>query len=159
MLKILPLCLLLSLLVHTERTVEVIKWPTLESYINQQDEKIHIINFWATWCKPCVEELPDFEKIHAAYKDKKVEVILVSLDQASLANTKVKTYIEKNNITAKTVVLDEVDFNKWIDRVDSTWSGSIPATLIVYSPSKHKQFYEQQFTYSELDKLIHTLTP
>jgi hypothetical protein len=71
----------------------------------------------------------------------------------------VKASLEKNHITAKVMLLDEVDFNKWINRVDTTWSGAIPATLIIGKNNTDKQFYEKQFTYQELEGLIHSLNP
>ncbi len=145
-------------LLTLRRDVEVVKWPALEQYINQKNDKIKVINFWATWCKPCMEELPYFEKIHRQYHDKNIEVLLVSLDQASMTN-KVKASLDKNDITAKVMLLDEVDFNKWINRVDSTWSGAIPATLIISKNNTNKQFYEKQFTLQELEGLIQSLNP
>jgi thiol-disulfide isomerase/thioredoxin len=141
-----------------EGDVEVVKWPTLEQYIHQKNDKIKVINFWATWCKPCMEELPHFEKVHKHYKDQNVEVLLVSLDQASMKD-KVKASLKKNDITAKVILLDEVDFNQWINQVDSTWSGSIPATLIVSKHNTSKQFYEKTFTHSQLEQLVHSLNP
>ena len=106
-----------------------------------------------------MQELPDFEKIHLEYKDKNVEVILVSLDQASMANTRVKASLEKNTITARVILLDEVDFNKWINNIDSTWSGAIPATLVIYQKNNVRQFYEKQFSYTELKQIINTINP
>jgi len=144
--------------VSIRREVEVIKWPKLQEYMQQKNDKIKVINFWATWCKPCVEELPHFEKLHREYKDKQVEVILVSLDQASQKD-KVAATLEKNGMTAKVVLLDEVDFNKWINGVDSNWSGSIPATLIITRNNEQKKFYEQQFYGQELEKIILSLNP
>ncbi len=145
-------------LISLSGDVEVIKFPALEEYMYQKNDKVKVINFWATWCKPCMEELPHFEKMHRQYKDKNVEVLLVSLDQASMIN-KVKNSLKKNDITAKVVLLDEVDFNKWINEVDSTWTGSIPATLIISKNNTSKQFYERQFTQQQLEQLIHSLNP
>ncbi|MDB5258329.1 MAG: thioredoxin [Chitinophagaceae bacterium] len=149
---------LLTGLISLQGDIEVIKWPTLEEYINKKQGKVKVINFWATWCKPCMEELPYFEQIHRDYKDKNVEVLLVSLDQASMTD-KVKASLRKNNITAKVVLLDEVDFNKWINAVDTTWSGSIPATLVISKNNTTKAFYEKQFTQQQLEELIHSLKP
>ena len=151
------LALLIGLL-PLKRDVKVVKWTTLEQYINQKNDTIKVINFWATWCKPCMEELPYFEKMHRQYQDKNVEVLLVSLDQVSMKN-KVKASLEKNGITAKVILLDEVNFNKWINHVDTTWSGAIPATLIIAKNNKSKHFYEKQFTLPELEGLIQSLNP
>lgn len=156
--KSLSLLVLVVSLLTLKRDVEVVKWPALDQYINQKSDKIKVINFWATWCKPCMEELPYFEKIHRQYHDKNVEVLLVSLDQASMTN-KVKASLEKNDITAKVMLLDEVDFNKWINKIDTTWSGAIPATLIIGKNNTNKQFYEKQFSLQELEGLIQSLNP
>jgi len=152
------MCMLLMAITSSQREINVIKWPELQEYINQKNDTIKIIHFWATWCKPCMEEMPDFEKIHQHYNNQKVEVLLVSLDQVALKE-KVVTSLSKKGITAKVALLDEVDFNKWIDRVDSTWSGAIPATLIVKTNSNYKKFYEKQFSYQELKNLIESLNP
>ena len=151
--------ILFSFFIKGEKSVEVLKWPQLQSILEKDNGKVKIVNFWATWCKPCMQELPDFEKINLEYKDKNVEVILVSLDQAALANTRVKASLEKNNITARVVLLDEVDFNKWIKQVDSTWSGAIPATLVIYQKTNIRQFREKQFSYTELKQIINTINP
>ncbi len=151
--------LLFSFFIKGEKSVEVLKWPQLKTILENDNGKVKIVNFWATWCKPCMQELPDFEKINLEYKDKNVEVLLVSLDQAALANTRVKASLEKNNITARVVLLDEVDFNKWINNIDSTWSGAIPATLVIYQKKNIRQFHEKQFSYAELKQIITTLNP
>ncbi|MDB5273519.1 MAG: TlpA family protein disulfide reductase [Chitinophagaceae bacterium] len=156
--KSLIVAVLLIGLASIKRDVEVVKWPQLQEYILQKKDKIKVINFWATWCKPCVEELPHFEKLHREYKDKQVEVLLVSLDQASLKDKVVAT-LEKNDITTRVMLLDEVDFNKWINGVDSNWSGSIPATLIITKDNEHKRFYEQPLYGQELEKIIMSLNP
>ena len=57
----------------SELEVKSYTYKTLEPILNRQDNKTYIINFWATWCKPCVEELPVFEKIGELYKNKNVE--------------------------------------------------------------------------------------
>ena len=158
MMKSLVLLILVMGLVSLEGDVKVVKWPALEQYIQQKNDKVKVINFWATWCKPCMEELPHFETLHKEYKDKNVEVLLVSLDQASMTD-KVKASLKKNNITARVILLDEVDFNKWINLVDTTWSGSIPATLIISKDNTSKAFYEKQFTHQQLEQIIHSLNP
>jgi thiol-disulfide isomerase/thioredoxin len=153
----LPYALMIGL-VSLQPQVKVVKWPVLQAYLNKKEDKVRVINFWATWCKPCMEELPHFEKMQRQYKGKNMEFLLVSLDQASMKN-KVEASLRKNNITANVMLLDEVDFNQWINSIDSTWTGSIPATLILTKNNTHKQFYEKQFTLPQLEELIHSLNP
>ena len=109
----------------------------------------YVVNFWATWCAPCVKELPHFEKLNNQYKNQNVEVLLVSLDFPSQYDKKLKPFIEKHQLKSKILVLDDVDQNSWIPKVDSNWDGAIPVTLI-YNKRK-RQFYDRTFDYAELE--------
>lgn len=126
----------------------------LEPLLNKKDDKIYVINFWATWCKPCVEELPAFEKLNETYKDKNVEVILVSLDFPKQVDKRLIPFIKKKNLQSEVILLDDVNEDVWIQKIDKDWSGAIPATLI-YNKDKRK-FYEQSFTYSLLETELKT---
>ena len=111
--------------------------------------KLYVINFWATWCKPCVEELPAFEKLNKQYQNNSVKVILVSLDFPNEIENRVIPFIKKNNLTSNVVAMIDPDQNTWIPKVSEKWTGAIPATLI-YSKNK-REFYEQSFTYELLE--------
>ncbi|MCF7560483.1 TlpA family protein disulfide reductase [Sabulilitoribacter multivorans] len=129
--------------------LEIYDFNGFEKFLNKKDDKIYIVNFWATWCAPCVKELPYFEKLNKNYKNKGVEVILVSLDFPHLYETKLKPFIKDKKLASKVIALDDVDMNSWIPKVDKTWSGSIPATIIY--KNSNKKFFEQSFTYDELE--------
>lgn len=132
--------------------LEVYDYTGFEKFLNQKDDKVYVINFWATWCAPCVKELPYFEKLNADYEHKNVEVILVSLDFPHLYNKKLKPFIEDKKLASKVIALDDADMNDWIPKVDKNWSGSIPATIIYRN--NEKRFYEQSFTFEELEKEV-----
>ncbi|MFC6096248.1 TlpA disulfide reductase family protein [Flavobacterium qiangtangense] len=124
-------------------------FSALEHFLKKDNDTTYVVNFWATWCVPCVEELPNFEKLNATYKDKKVKVLLVSIDFPKMAESKLLPFIKEKNLKSDVVLLNDPDANSWINKVDSTWSGAIPATVI-YKKDKH-QFYEKSFTYEELE--------
>ena len=132
-------------------SLEIYDFSGIEPYLNLKGSKTYIVNFWATWCAPCVKELPHFESIQQAYQ-KDVEVILISLDFPSQYETKLKPFIETHQLKTKVIVLDDLDMNSWISKVDLNWSGAIPVTLI-YNSSK-RTFYNRTFTYNELDSEI-----
>jgi thiol-disulfide isomerase/thioredoxin len=153
--KSILLLLLVPFFMTQTATVEVLKWPALEKHMTEKNGKIKIINFWATNCKPCVEELPHFEQLHRSFGNQ-VEVILVSVDEASTAETKVNPVLERSRITAKVLLLDEVDANSWINKVDPTWSGAIPATVVI-DQNNNRQLFEKPLSYQELVKIIHDI--
>ena len=116
-------------------------------YIN--NDTTYVVNFWATWCKPCVAEMPYFEQLHDNYKDQKVKVLLVSLDFSTQIEKKLIPFIEKRQLKPEVIVLDDPDANGWIDKVDPKWSGAIPATIIFKGDKRG--FFEQSFeSYEDL---------
>ncbi|MFD0991460.1 TlpA disulfide reductase family protein [Mariniflexile jejuense] len=138
--------------IETNLDLEVYDFAGFEKFLNKNDDKIYVINFWATWCAPCVKELPYFEKLNSEYANKNVEVLLVSLDFPHLYESKLKPFIKEKKLKSKVIALDDVDMNTWIPKVNEAWSGSLPATII-YKNNKRK-FFEQSFTFQELEKEI-----
>lgn len=129
--------------------LEIYDFNGLEKFLNFKDDKTYVVNFWATWCAPCVKELPHFEELYKNYKSNDVEVMLVSLDFPKQYDTKLKPFIKKHNLQSKILVLDDVDMNTWIPKVNEDWDGAIPVTLI-YNKDK-RIFYDQPFTYEQLE--------
>lgn len=129
--------------------LEVYDFAGFKKFLNRKDDKIYVINFWATWCAPCVKELPYFEKLNTEYSNKNVEVILVSLDFPHLYEKKLKPFIKEKQLKSKVIALDDADMNSWIPKVDENWSGSIPATVIYKNDAR--KFFEQSFNYKELE--------
>jgi len=145
--------LLLFLAVTTKAQfpgIRVVQFDEIEKIMNSKSDTTTVLNFWATWCKPCVEELPYFEKITRDYKGQKLKVILVCMDFKSKLKERVVPFVKKNGIVSEVYLLNEPDYNAWIDKVNPKWSGSIPATLIVKGSSSSKEFYEQPFEYDQL---------
>ncbi len=141
-------------LANTENTSDSVAIASLnfdelqQQYFQKKTDTVYIINFWATWCKPCVKELPAFEKIASEYKDEKVKLLLVSLDFPEKKETQVIPFVKKHNIKAEVVLLADDDANSWIPKVSPVWSGAIPATIIY--KNENRKFYEQSFTFEEL---------
>jgi thiol-disulfide isomerase/thioredoxin len=120
----------------------------LNEFLTKESDTTYVVNFWATWCRPCIKELPAFEKLTADYSDKKVKVLLVSLDFPDKIDSQVIPFIEKNEIQSQVLLLDDSDANNWIPKVSEKWSGAIPATLI-YNKN-NRLFYERSFSFEEL---------
>lgn len=134
------------------KQVPVMTFKEFEPMIQKNNDTVYVINFWATWCKPCIKELPEFEKFNKAYKRKPVKVILVSLDFPDKYESQLLPFIKENQIKSQVIHLTETDANKWIDKVSGLWSGSIPATLIYKRTSR--EFYEKQLSYDDLVSIV-----
>jgi thiol-disulfide isomerase/thioredoxin len=142
-------CLSSSYTVSAQK-VEIIKFTDLDKLM-QKDDGIYVINFWASWCAPCVVEMPYFETLANDFRLNNVKVVFISLDFKRDLES-VKRFVEDKKINSQVYLLDEPDYDSWIDKVSIKWSGSIPATLI--SQGNRKEFYEQSFDYQTLTEKI-----
>ncbi len=134
----------------------VYKINDLLNRINNNSDTTYVVNFWATWCKPCVAELPEFEKLHldSTMKNKKVKVLLVSMDFVEEVDKKLKDFLVKNKYTVEIVLLDEVNGNDFINKISEKWSGAIPATLITKKNKAQNYFLEGKMTFAGLKAVI-----
>ena len=139
--------------VSLAQKAELVTLDKLQTLIASKDQPIQIINFWATWCAPCVKEMPLLEKLNQERND--VKVTLVSMDIDLDPNPeKVYKFISRKNIQSRVVILDERDPNSWISKIDKNWSGALPATLIVNSATGKRRFWERELHEGDLEKLI-----
>ena len=138
----------------TMKVPEVMNFEEFKKKIQTEDDTLYIYNFWATWCMPCVTEMPYFEKVHDEYSNKKVKLIFVSLDFIDLLSTNLVPFINRKNLSEEVWLLNERNPNSWIDKVSEKWTGSIPATLFKQGPANFEAFYERSFDYEELKEEV-----
>jgi thiol-disulfide isomerase/thioredoxin len=153
------ICLFVLVPVLKAQEVTFIKAEQITAWKKNTSDTIYIINFWATWCKPCLEEMPSFEKIGEEFKDKKVRVLLVSNDFKKQIDLKLKPYMLEKGIRNKMYWMNESDPNKWIELVDPHWGGSLPATLIIKGSEGKSKFFAGPLSYEELKDIILQMKP
>ena len=128
----------------------------LQERIYNDSDTTYVVNFWATWCAPCVKELPYFEAFNEKHRSDKIKVILVSLDFDNAKESRLIPFLSKKNIQSEVIHFNEDKSpNYWIPKISSIWSGSIPATLVLNGNQGINKFYEQGFhSVKELEKII-----
>ncbi|WP_299799559.1 TlpA disulfide reductase family protein [uncultured Maribacter sp.] len=126
-------------------------FESLEPLLYTDSNKVHVVNFWAMWCAPCIKELPVFKEYE---NNNDIEMIFVSLDFPEDIETKLKPFLKRKGITSKVVLLDDPDANSWIDKIDPNWSGAIPFTII-FNKDK-RTYHERPFeNLNDLENEIH----
>jgi thiol-disulfide isomerase/thioredoxin len=150
--------LLLCLMVQGVNAQAIKKWKLddLKTAIAKA-EKPTIFNFWATFCKPCIEEIPYFQQLVKKYDSAGVQLILVSLDAKELYPQKISAFAKKRGFTAPMAFLDETNADKFCPAVDERWSGAIPASLFVNHAKGYRAFFEEQLTPKQLEKEIQNM--
>lgn len=132
--------------------IPVYDFKSFEPVLHLGGDKLYVVNFWATWCAPCIKELPYFEQLGTEMAEEGVEVILVNLDMPRMWKSHMVPFINEQQLKSQVVVLDDPKQNDWIPRVSGEWGGGIPATLI-YNEEK-RAFYEAPFTYESLKETL-----
>lgn len=123
-------------------TIKKIKLADLEQTIAQSDHPL-IINFWATFCTPCIKEIPYFQSTVAQFKE--VELILVSLDGPAAYPAKIAAFAQGHEFTASIFWLDENNAG-FCARIDPRWTGGIPSSLFINNKTHYRRFFDRQLT-------------
>ncbi len=132
---------------------KLVKLEGLQQQIQSEKEQIQVINFWATWCGPCLKELPLFEKLGAERKDLKIKLVSMDMD-LDPDPEKVRKFVIRKKLQSEVLILDEQNPDKWIDKIDKAWSGALPATLILNNKNGKRKFVERELHEGDLEKLI-----
>ncbi len=119
------------------------KITDLEEYISKSDTPV-VITFWATYCIPCIKEIPYFQEVVKKHKGKGVKLLLVSLDFKEEYPTKIRNFASKRKFTSPIVWLDETNADYFCPKVDSAWTGVMPATLFINNKKGHRSFFEEE---------------
>lgn len=146
----------LSFSYASAQTVKPLTINQLEERVNKGSDTVYVVNFWATWCAPCIAELPHFEKLQSTYGNEPLKVLLVSLDMKSKLEKVVIPFVKRNNLKNEVFLLNETNEQEYIDRISKEWSGALPATLVYHKKKNIREFYEQEFSFAELEKLYQT---
>jgi thiol-disulfide isomerase/thioredoxin len=145
--------MLLLTIASFSQTIKKVKITDLEKTIAESKTPL-IVNFWATFCKPCVEEIPYFQEEVKKHAKDSVQLLLVSLDLEEYYPAKIKTFATKHKFLVPIVWLDESNADYFCPKIDPKWSGAIPATLFINNKTGYRKFFEEQLSEEKLRKEI-----
>lgn len=130
-------------------------YAEVEPFFQEKNDNItYVVNFWATWCRPCIREMEHFEQLTRETSRNDLQVVMISVDKAEDVPTKMKDFIATRPLTLPVVAFTDNFYDGWIYKVDPAWQrGSIPVTLI-YRNGKRYFNKGQISSYRELTGLI-----
>lgn len=117
-------------------------------------DTLYIVNFWATWCVPCVKELPAFNMVHDLYKDKPVKVLLVSFDFKEQYPAKLQSWVAKKKLRPEVAWFNETNPTSYIPKIAPEWEGGLPATLLINNKTGEKKLHPDEISVDELKSWI-----
>jgi len=135
---------------NVNTTIEILdQFSELQAIIDAGDHDVLVLNFWSTTCAPCLKEMPHFNKLNAEYQSRKVKIILVSLEKAKRLDSHIYPFVKKLGIIPEVAVLTDPNYNIWTDKIDTSWYGALPATLILKGEQRKFRFGSYE-SYEEL---------
>lgn len=149
--------LLITLLKSNGQNIEAMNFEALKQRLKNGQDTVFIVNFWATWCKPCVEELPIFENYMKSRTNPLHKVLLVSMDFKDKVHTTLQKFVEKRKLISEVIWLDEPKYDNIIDSISTQWSGALPCTLFSTMNNKIEMFHEGTITNETLTKYLQLL--
>ena len=142
-----------SLMLHAQI---IPKWKIgdVVNYFNKKNDTVYVVNFWATFCKPCVAEIPYFIRICNKYKGQKVKLLLVSLDLPDYYPVRIAAFAKKRKFNNRIIWLNETDADIFCPLIDKKWSGAIPATIIVNGKTGFRKFVEDDIKAADFEAML-----
>jgi thiol-disulfide isomerase/thioredoxin len=138
----------------TAVSVEPLDEAGVKRLIRNREGKVLLVNVWATWCVPCVEEFPDIVKLSHSYDAKTLEVVAVSADYPDEVDSKIIPFLKKQKVPFKVYVAKFDDQQDFINALDPEWSGALPATLIYDQHGRQRFFHVGQQTYEQFKDAV-----
>ena len=120
------------------------------SAVRRPGAKAVLVNVWATWCEPCVAEMPDILKFYKESRDRGLRLVLVSAD-ASSAKKQVARFLASHGRRVPLVPEDRRRHG-FIDGLDPRWDGTLPASLLFDGSGQRKRLWSGPVTYDALKK-------
>lgn len=117
-------------------------------------DTLYIVNFWATWCIPCVKELPAFDIIHDLYKGMPVKVLLLSFDFKEQYPDRLESWVKKKKLHPEVAWFSESNPNEYIPKIAPEWEGALPATILINNKKHTKQVLGREITADELKQWV-----
>jgi thiol-disulfide isomerase/thioredoxin len=152
------ICFIFLAITVTAQEIKKIKVTDLEKTIKESKTPL-IVDFWATFCVPCIQEIPYIEELVKQHRKDSVKLLLVSLDLEEAYPVKIKNFVAKKKYTAPVQWLDEFNADYFCPKVDSSWSGAIPASLFINNRTGYRKFVEEQLSREKLEKEIMAILP
>ncbi len=130
--------LLISPTIGTAASIKVVSPQDFRNLLDAERGNIVVVNLWATWCTPCLAEIPDLVKVTDALADKKVKLIGIAVDDAGVSSKQVENLKQRYFPTFNTYVRDQTEVDYLISIIDPAWNEVVPTTYILDRKGKVK---------------------
>jgi thiol-disulfide isomerase/thioredoxin len=134
-------------------TIENIDTAGIKELIRNKSDKLRLINVWASWCGPCVQEFPDLVIIDRIYRSREFEFVSINADKLSRKDNVLK-FLQKNEASNKNYIFNSDNNSELVESIDPQWSGALPYTMLIEQGGKVIYRLQGPINMLEMRKLI-----
>lgn len=138
-------------------TVVPVTASGIDSIRQASESRVVLLNVWATWCKPCLDEMPGIVRLRADYSGDDLVVLLLSADDLSDLDSVVVPFLERTGVGFPTYIIGDRDQDAVIRALDPEWSGALPATILSRRGGGRSETLVGERTYEQLKTAIDAL--
>ncbi|QMU27520.1 redoxin family protein [Adhaeribacter radiodurans] len=131
----------------------IIEEADLKALLKNDTDKVRLVNVWATWCGPCVAEMPEFVNINRMYRNREFEFITISADKPDKKDKALAT-LKRLQASNKNYLWSSEDKYKLIEAIDPQWQGALPYTLLIEPGGKVAYRTQGSIVPMEMKKMI-----
>lgn len=128
-----------------------------KAVIAGSEGKVVLVNFWATWCPPCVKEFPELVKLYKDYKDKEFVLVFISLDDRADYDSKLLPFLKKQGVDFTSYFGNFSNPEALMTYVDKSWQGEIPYTGFYDKEGKLSKTFMGNKTYEQFETEVKKL--
>lgn len=139
------------------KTVEPISAAEFRQLLAHHKGKVVLVNLWATWCAPCLKELPELAKLQEQYRDKGLQVLAVTLDEPDILETRVKRIWRERAASLPAYLQTEASSDKFVSVIDPAWAEIMPTNYVLDRQGKLKATLTGGKTLAEFEAAIQPL--
>jgi peroxiredoxin len=111
-------------------SIEPIDIDAVARLARNETKKLVVVNLWATWCGPCVAELPEFVTMNRMYRGRPFQLVTISLDDLARRDEALRV-LKENHVSATNYILSSSDRDKFAEALDQEWPGPVPYTVVI----------------------------
>ena len=137
-----------------QRRVVPINEQALRQLIHERTGRVLLLNIWATWCKPCVEEFPELIKLRQTCRDSLVDIVAISVDYPDEVDSKIIPFLDTLGVPFTVFVADFSKPEDFIRSLDPSWSGAVPATFVFDRHGKERTFLLGRKNYEIFKRVV-----
>ena len=136
------------------RQVEAISATDFQGVLESHRGKVVLVNLWATWCIPCVQELPDLNLLQTRYRERGLVVLAVSMDDPATLEDKVRPFFSERAPDLVSYLNSEADEYAFIDPIDPEWIGALPTSFLFDRDGSLHEQHAGRLLYKDLEKEV-----